>query len=212
LKGSACRYIYFFFFFLNKGSVPKDLDTAINLSGGITEYREDHKVNKNYNQALTECKQDPKVKKKKAIRALSTAKPPPRTAIRAVAGDYATWDGAAGNRRAGAEEGPPLWRAGQEVDKEMTPAGRRQSSEQPPFGYVSRRQDGLRPSEDRRGCAPGCSTTRTLTSIRSAPARETSPTSPVTSMTRGKESTKARTSGSTATIIEGRERGIEVWK
>jgi hypothetical protein len=82
------------FFFFEQGRVPKDPDTALNLSGGVTEYIEGLQENENYNQAPTLCKQDPTTKHKNAIRSFTTtlASSPPVAASNLIAGDGTTWD------------------------------------------------------------------------------------------------------------------------
>jgi hypothetical protein len=114
------------YFFFERRIGPKDREASYHFVGGDTIYIKDPREVEKYKQVLTFCTKDPKSKLKKAIgsSSFSTASMLFSTANHAIAGDFTTWDGAAGAHYAEAE-GPPCWHRSLEVeDVHLPPAGR----------------------------------------------------------------------------------------
>jgi hypothetical protein len=139
--------VFIVFFFFEPRKVPKDLKTLLYYRRWVTTLKEDLERKHNYNQVLRNFKKDPRSRKRNTIWPFSTAQTKPRsTTIFSDTGDETTWVRVDVERCAEAEDGPPKWRSGLEVEDELTKA----NSEQPPFGYEDRRNSGLGPTMRRR--------------------------------------------------------------
>lgn len=108
-ESDKCCCLGISFFFFERGSVPKDRELALILSGGVTIYRMDPNIIESYKQVQQVCTKDLRSNLKKSIQSSSISTKlaqQPAMVNRGSTGELATWATAAGANHACAKKPP----------------------------------------------------------------------------------------------------------